>query len=64
MTIAVQQVVPIFRIFDEAKAREFYVAFLGLRSIGSTGLSRNRRCTCRSRAGFLTAGCAGAACCT
>ena len=29
MTIAVQQVVPIFRIFDEAKAREFYVSFLG-----------------------------------
>ena len=29
MTIAVQQVVPIFRIFDEAKAREFYLGFLG-----------------------------------
>src|SRR5262245_39198938 len=29
MPLAVQQVVPIFRIFDEAKAREFYVGFLG-----------------------------------
>jgi len=29
MSLAALQVVPIFRIFDEAKAREFYVGFLG-----------------------------------
>jgi uncharacterized glyoxalase superfamily protein PhnB len=29
MPLAATQVVPIFRIFDEAKAREFYVGFLG-----------------------------------
>lgn len=29
MPLAILQVVPIFRIFDEAKAREFYVGFLG-----------------------------------
>ncbi len=29
MTVDFDQVVPIFRIFDEAKAREFYVDFLG-----------------------------------
>ena len=28
MSLVAQQVVPIFRIFDEAKAREFYVGFL------------------------------------
>jgi uncharacterized glyoxalase superfamily protein PhnB len=28
-SMEVQQVVPILRIFDEAKAREFYVGFLG-----------------------------------
>lgn len=26
-----RQVIPILRIFDEAKAREFYVEFLGFR---------------------------------
>lgn len=30
MTVAFDRVVPILRIFDEAKAREFYVGFLGL----------------------------------
>jgi len=29
MTISFQKTVPIFRIFDVAKAREFYVGFLG-----------------------------------
>lgn len=29
MTLSMLQTVPIFRIFDEAKAREFYIDFLG-----------------------------------
>ena len=29
-TISIQQTVPIFRIFDVAKAREFYVDYLGM----------------------------------
>ena len=29
MSAEFQQTVPIFRIFDEAKAREFYIGFLG-----------------------------------
>ena len=29
MTIEIQQTIPILRIFDEAKAKEFYVDFLG-----------------------------------
>ncbi len=29
MPIEVQQTIPILRIFDEAKAREFYIDFLG-----------------------------------
>ena len=29
MTAAIQQTIPIFRIFDETKAREFYIDFLG-----------------------------------
>ena len=29
MAIAVRQTIPILRIFDEAKAREFYVDFMG-----------------------------------
>jgi uncharacterized glyoxalase superfamily protein PhnB len=31
MPLSVQQTVPILRIFDAAKAREFYVEFLGFR---------------------------------
>lgn len=29
MPIAIQQTIPILRIFDESKAREFYIDFLG-----------------------------------
>lgn len=49
-------VAPILRIFDEAKAREFYVGFLGFKVDWSTASNPDCRSTCRSRA--------TAACCT
>ena len=43
-------VIPILRIFDEAKAREFYVDFLGFSVDWEHRFEPNCRSTCRSRA--------------
>jgi catechol 2,3-dioxygenase-like lactoylglutathione lyase family enzyme len=40
---------PILRIFDEAKAREFYVDFLGFRVDWDTVSKRGYRYTCKSQ---------------
>jgi hypothetical protein len=37
MALAVERVVPILRIFDETRAREFYVGYLGCVVDWSTG---------------------------
>ena len=47
MTITHVRTIPILRSFDEAKAREFYLDFLGFGVAGSTGSHRTCRCTCR-----------------
>jgi hypothetical protein len=44
------QAIPIFRIFDVAKAKEFYVGFLGFQVDWEHRFARPRRSTCRSRA--------------
>jgi hypothetical protein len=40
---------PILRMFDEAKAREFYLDFLGFTLAGSTDSNRAPLCICRSQ---------------
>jgi hypothetical protein len=42
--------IPILRIFDKARAREFYLDFLASRSTGSIASRTTRRSTWRSRA--------------
>lgn len=48
--IAFKQAVPIVRIFDVAKANEFYLGFLGFQVDGNTATVTISRSTCRSRA--------------
>ena len=50
MEIVFNWVVPVLRIFDIAKADEFYQGFLGFWSIGTTASTRVLRSTARSHA--------------
>jgi hypothetical protein len=50
MEISFNSVVPILRIFDIAKADEFYQGFLGFRSIGITASIQVLHSTVKSRA--------------
>ena len=50
MTIEFTSVVPILRIFDVAKADEFYQGYSASRSIGITALMTTRRSIARCRA--------------
>jgi hypothetical protein len=41
VTLAFQKTIPLLRIFSVEKAKEFYVDYMGLRSIGNTTSRRN-----------------------
>ena len=45
MSVRLLRTIPILRVFNEAKAREFYLDYLGFRSISSTGFTTGRRCS-------------------
>ena len=50
MPIRFTRTVPIFRIFSQEKAKEFYLGFLASTSTGTSGSTPTRRSTCRFRA--------------
>jgi catechol 2,3-dioxygenase-like lactoylglutathione lyase family enzyme len=50
MATVFKRVVPILRIFDVAKTREFYVDYLGFSVDFEHGSTITRPCSCRSRA--------------
>ena len=56
MTVQFISAVPILRIFDIAKADEFYQGFLGFWSIGIIASTTTRRSTgrCRAATSFST----------
>jgi hypothetical protein len=49
MTVTFSRVIPTLRMFDTAKAREFYLGYLGFGSISSTASSRTCRYSSASR---------------